>query len=454
MKTPVVQEDTIAAISTGLGGGIAVIRVSGAAALAVAGSVWRGRTALAAVPSRTMVLGRIVNADDAVEDQCLAVSMPGPQSYTGEDVVEFHCHGGAMVVRAILLLLLKAGARHAEPGEFTKRAFLNGRMDLTQVEAVLDVIQAQSEMALHAASRQLQGVLSRKVTVLYDALSEMLAEIEVRLDFVDEDLDWQPASKLESDLADAVNQIDELLRYRGEGEVLRQGVRLVIAGAPNAGKSSLMNLILGRDRAIVTDIPGTTRDTLEELAHIRGIPIRVIDTAGIRDSGDVVEQHGVARSRSSMEQAQIVLWVIDATRDFEQQKRTVAVPSGKSLIVVVNKVDLVPEIDFADRVAGRMVRMSALTGDGLPGLMDEIERCVWHHPHTEEPEVAVNARHCALLECARQQLCQSLDTLADGAFELIAVNVRAAIDALGSITGRTIDPDILDNIFRKFCIGK
>lgn len=448
------SDQTIAAIATGVGGTIAIIRISGADALELAEACWEGRQPLAAYPPRTLALGRITEGG-RTEDRAMAVYMPGPHSYTGEDVVEFHCHGGALVARTVLALLLRQGARHAEPGEFTRRAFINGKLDLTQAEAVLDVIEAQSEMALHAANRQLAGELGRRVDTLYESLTQLLGEIEVRMDFTDEDLDWQTSQQLRAQLDAGISAVEDLLRYRAEGEILRQGVRLVLAGAPNAGKSSLLNLMLGRDRAIVTDIPGTTRDTLEELAHVRGIPIQLVDTAGIREAVDAVEQQGVARSLSSIDQAQLVIWVVDVTRSLADQQLPTERLRGKGQIVVANKMDLVPG-DFLLDLPGDpcIVHLSARTGDGLETLFDTIEQMVWGHPHTEEPEVAINARHSNHLETAIVQLKQGREVAMQEDFDLLAINLRATLDALGHITGKTVQPDILDTIFSKFCIGK
>jgi len=448
------DHDTIAAIATGLGGGLTILRLSGPAAATLGGQLWQGRRPLPQLPPRTLTLGRVAIAGESV-DRCLAVYMPAPHSYTGEDVVELHCHGGPLVARTILAGLLAAGARLADPGEFTRRAFLNGKLDLTQAEAVLDVIQAQSDMALHAANRQLAGTLGRRVETLYTLVTEVLAEIEARLDFADEELDWQSADHLRNRLTDALGQLVGLRRSRHEGEILRQGVRMVLAGPPNAGKSSLLNCILGRDRAIVTDIPGTTRDTLEELAHIRGIPIQLVDTAGIRSSVDTVEQHGIARSLASIDQARLVLWLIDSTRPLADQPVPLDRFAGRAVIFVLNKADLVPDCATDSLPAAiPRIRLSAVTGEGLEALYDTIERLVWGRPHAEQPDVAISTRHDALLADAQIELETARELLAGEAWEVVAVTLRTTLDALGRITGRSHQPDLLDTIFSKFCIGK
>jgi tRNA modification GTPase len=446
--------DTIAAIATGVGGGIAILRLSGSDALAIGNRVWRGRSPLVAKSARQLRRGHVRDASGEVADDCLAVYMPGPNSYTGEDVVELQCHGGQLVARTILTALLRAGARHAEAGEFTKRAFLNGKIDLTQAEAVLDLIEAHSDMALHAANRQLEGQLRRRVDAVYAELREILAEVEVRMDFVDEDLDWQPSEQVRTTLQQAQVAMRELLAYRQDGEILRHGLRLVIAGAPNAGKSSLLNLLLGRDRAIVTNIPGTTRDVLEELAQIRGIPLRLVDTAGIRDAADIVERAGIERGEAAIRMAQLLIWVIDTTRPLDEQRLAPDLLHGRPVIIAANKTDLSGVRKLETGLDAPQVAISANTGAGLPKLLDAIEAAVWGQAHDSEPEFAINARHCALLEASREQVDAALAVLDEDASELVAVSLRAALDALGRVTGRTLQPDILENIFSKFCIGK
>lgn len=448
--------DTIAAFSTAVGGAITVIRISGPDSLRVAERVWQGRHSLRERPYRTMHLGRVTDAEGTVLDQrVLGVCMPGPASFTGEDVVEIHCHGGVLAARMVLLAVLQAGARHADPGEFTKRAFFNGKIDLTQAEAVADLIGAHSNAALRLANRQLDGLLGRRIDSLYDRLAHVLAEVEVRLDFSDEVLDWQSPGEMIEIIENISRESDSLLASRQEGEILRHGINLAIAGSPNVGKSSLMNAILGRDRAIVTDIPGTTRDTLEELAHIRGIPIRLVDTAGIRASDDVVEQTGIRRSYAAMQDAHVVLWVYDCSGNFEDQAPREPLPTGK-YIFVGNKRDRVP--------AGRQptpapagapcVCICALNGDGLEALFDAIEAMVWASPHAGESDVAVSTRHAAWLACASRELRDARECIADEQWELAAIPLRSALQALGRITGRYADPDVLDEIFSRFCIGK
>ena len=448
------SRDTIAAIATAVGGPVAVIRISGPEALDIAGQCWRGAKALMRMPAREMHLGVINDQYGETIDHCLAVSFPAPRSYTGEDMVEVHCHGGALTARTVLMRILECGARAADPGEFTKRAFLNGKMDLTQAEAVADIVEAQTDMALHLANRQLDGLLGRQLDALYQRLLATLSDIESRLDFADEDLDWTPPAEIQQSVTTAIDEIERLLVNRREGEILRQGVRLVIAGPPNVGKSSLLNAILGRDRAIVTHIPGTTRDTLEELAHIRGIPVRLIDTAGIREAENLVEQSGIARSVSSLQGAQVVLWVFEADPSGNGESCPYELRHAP-VISVANKTDKLPaKPDTNTGNPANIVYTCALTGSGLEELFDAIERAVWQCPHTNEPEIAVSARHAALLDQTREHLEAAAARTTEQAWELVAVGLRGALDTLGQITGKTTSPDILEQIFARFCIGK
>jgi len=453
------HNDTITALATGVGGAIAIVRLSGADAVRIADLVWKGRQPLAELPPRQLCLGAVRSTDDAVIDsQTLAVRMPAPHSYSGEDMVELQCHGGQLTARLLLQQLFSHGARHAEPGEFTRRAFLNGKMDLTQAEAVADLIQAHSSMALHLANRQLNGQLGRRIDALDADLQFLIAEFESRLDFPDEHLDWLCPAAAEQRLQSAIAQLSTLIDSQHDGEILRNGIRVVLAGPPNAGKSSLMNTILGRDRAIVTAIAGTTRDTLEELAHVRGIPVRVIDTAGIREASDIIERSGIERSLASVREAQILLWIFDAADALPPLPPLLPEQLCRNrigLIPVANKLDLLtappPTLPSA---LNNAVYISALTGAGIDQLYDRIEQQVWQRPHDHEPEVAVSARHAALLQDALTQLADTGITLQHEQWELAVVTLRAALRAIAQVTGKVATPDVLDHIFARFCIGK
>ena len=441
-------DDTICAISTALGGAVSIVRVSGPDAEKNCGRLWHGRVSLGETRARELALGRLSSIDgELIDPQCLAVRMPGPHSYTGEDVVELQCHGGALCARLALDALLKTGCRLAEPGEFTKRAFLNGRMDLTQAEAVADLIGAGSEAALRLAGRHLEGRLGERIRSLHGTVSDVLAEVTSRLDFPEEELDWREPQDMMNGLVAVRTELTDLLRTRREGEVLRGGLSLVIIGPPNAGKSSLLNHLLGRNRAIVTDIPGTTRDTIEAPLVIRGIPLRLMDTAGIRDGGDVVEQAGMTRARECAEAADLVIWLVDATRPLSEQP----VPAWDfrgSVLRVVNKTDL------AEVASSEAIPISVKTGDGMERLYDAIEKAVWADRGEKHDDVAVAARHAALLEEAADAVRRAAERIGEESWELAAVDLRTAVAALGRITGQSVEPDVLGAIFSKFCIGK
>ena len=450
-------DDTIAAICTGLGGAVSIIRISGPEALEIASKTWTSRQKLSKANARTMLLGKIRTGNDRVGDPALAVFMPGPNSYTGDNVVELQCHGGALSARATLNAVIANGARMAEPGEFTYRAFMNGKMDLTQAEAVADLISAHSEMALHMAERQVDGALKNIVNSCYTELTDLLAECESRMDFAEEDLGWSEPKVYEETINRVVREIEQLIASGREGGILRNGIRVVLAGRPNAGKSSLLNLLLGYDRAIVTNLPGTTRDLLEETANLRNIPVKLTDTAGIRAATDLIEGLGIDRSKQSLKQAQVVFWVLDVTADNLQEEvsEMLAHTGSCKVIAIWNKIDAVelaalslPAVEFST------VKISVEQQLGIDELLDQFETAVWDYPHDEEPEVAVSSRHAALLAEAFAILPEAIDTIATCDWELAAVHLRAAIAALGMITGENITPDVLDNIFSRFCIGK
>ncbi|MCK5843280.1 MAG: tRNA uridine-5-carboxymethylaminomethyl(34) synthesis GTPase MnmE [Victivallales bacterium] len=463
------DEQTIAALCTPPSGAVAVIRISGPTSLEIADRVWKGFVPLAKSPPRTLNLGICAfSSDSSVGDSVLAVRMPAPRSYTGEDVVELHCHGGALVAKRLLRMVIDAGAKHAAPGEFTLRAFINSKLDLTQAEAVADVISARSDIALNLAEKQMSGALRDRMRDIRGKLLTLLSESESHMDFPEEELDWLPVANLSETVKTCSAEIADLLATAEDGAVLREGVRIVIAGRPNVGKSSLLNLLLSSDRAIVTATPGTTRDTIEEIASIRGIPVKLIDTAGIREAENEIEGIGVKRSFESMRAAGIILWVMDASgnRNAELKEMRRHLGEDRAVIAVWNKIDIVDlpltegnDAAFQDgiddsKTLRSIVHVSVLRNTGVERLKDAVEDIVWNGENIEEPEVAVNTRHAELLVEAAEALSALPENLEAEEWELASSKIRSAVFALGTITGEDANPDVLDNIFSRFCIGK
>jgi tRNA modification GTPase len=454
-------DDTIAAIATPLGeGGLAVIRISGRDALAVADRCFvaqsRGAHPLAAAPSHTLHYGHIVRGGRVI-DEAMAAVMRTPRTFTREDVVEFSCHGGIVASRAVLETVLASGARLAEPGEFTRRAFLNGRIDLAQAEAVADLIHARTELALAAANEQLAGKLSRRIDTLRRDLLDTLAHIEAHIDFPDEDIAPDTRDALLARLDRGAAFMDQLLRTADEGQILRRGIRAAILGRPNAGKSSLLNQLLGRDRAIVSPIAGTTRDTIEEIANIRGIPVVFIDTAGLRESGDTLEIEGIRRSHAALAQADLILHVLDNSEPLApEDARFLTDFSARKRIVVLNKSDLPARLELPSDAAAASVKISCTTGDGIEALKDAIKQRVWSGEITAEMlEVMISARHRDALRRAREAAFRTATALRENlTLELVALDLRIAVNAVGEVVGKTTTEDLLDSIFSQFCIGK
>jgi tRNA modification GTPase len=454
-------DDTIAAIATPLGeGGLAVIRISGPAAVEVADrcfvSVGKTASKLSEAPTHTIHYGRLVR-DGRTVDEVMAAVMRAPRTLTREDVVEITCHGGLLAAKLVLDSVLAGGARISEPGEFTKRAFLNGRIDLAQAEAVADLIHARTELALTAANEQLAGKLSQRINQLRDELVRTLAHIEAHIDFPDEDIAPDTRQQLIERLDRGSGFVGELLRTSREGQILRRGIRAAIVGRPNAGKSSLLNQLLGHDRAIVSPIPGTTRDTIEETANIRGLPVVFVDTAGLREAGDAIEVEGMRRSREALGRADIVLHVLDVSEPLATGENSfVEEFAGKPRILVRNKIDLPTQWTWDDTPESRLVDVSCLTGQGIEALKDAIKDAVWKGEiRAEMLQVMINSRHQEALNRASAALVQTVGLLkADAALELAAFELRIAVNAVGEIVGKTTTEDLLDAIFSQFCIGK
>ena len=439
--------DTIAAPASAVGGAVTVIRISGPESLQVLRKVWQGRNDPGKESNyRKMLLGK-VNGDPA-----LAVFMPGPRSYTGDDVAELHCHGGAAAAANAINAILSAGARSAEPGEFTFRAFVNGKLDLTQAEAVSDLISAGSDAAFKLAERQLAGSLSEKLNSVYDRISSVISECEARLDFPDEELDFDPRDA--EKIAEIRQEIKTLLDSGRAGALLRDGIDVVLAGKPNAGKSSLFNLLAGSERAIVTPIPGTTRDTVESQIVLCDLPVKLTDTAGLRESADPVEQLGVARSRRAIAAAKVIFWILDSSNP-DLQSEIAEMEFAPGTIAVWNKSDLLPQETVLPELPCPAVKISVAENTNINALLETFTDMVDGEGESARiPEVAVNARSQALLEESDTALLQAMEQFGAGEFELAASDLRSAMHAIGKITGKSSDPDVLDEIFRNFCIGK
>ena len=450
--------DTIAAIATPLGqGGIAMIRLSGPQSLAIADASFQPVGAFpkpSAAPTHTIHFGRIMRRGRVVDEALLSV-MRAPRTFTREDVVEITCHGGLLPAKLVLDTVLENGARLAAPGEFTRRAFLNGRLDLAQAEAVADLIHARTELAAAAAQEQLAGHLSRRIQILRDDLMKILAHIEAHLDFPDEDIAPDTRGQLVSRLEKGVAFMDELLRTANEGRLLRRGIRAAIIGRPNAGKSSLLNQLLGQERAIVSPLPGTTRDTIEETANVRGVPVVFIDTAGLREAGDDIEAEGVRRSRHALASAELILHVLDGSEPAgEMDKQLLTEFAGRKRLLARNKADLPRRFQLPDGVAA--IEVCCLTGAGVEELKDAIKGIVWAGGMPAEMlQVMINSRHEDALRRGREAAERAVAALRDHlGLELVALDLRQAAQAVGEIVGKTTTEDLLDSIFSQFCLGK
>ena len=457
------SEDTIAAISTAMSpSGIGIVRISGAGAVRTAGKIYRspgGKKRLEDVPSHTIHYGYIYDGD-LMADEVLVMVMRGPRSYTGEDTVEINCHGGLLAVRRVLEAVLHAGARMAEPGEFTKRAFLNGRIDLSQAEAVMDVINAGSEYALDSSLSQLKGSVMRSVRKIREEILYEIAFIESALDDPEHiSLEGYP-ERLEEKTAQEKERIERLIRSFSEGKMIREGIRTVIVGKPNAGKSSLMNMLVGEEKAIVTDVAGTTRDVLEEQVMLEGISLRMMDTAGIRETSDLVEQIGVERARKYAREADLILYVVDASVPLDENDREILeIIRDRKTIVLLNKSDL-PQVispgDLEQMGTWPVLSISAGNRQGVEILEAQIRKMFFAGELEFNDQVYItNARHKNALEKARDSLEMVENSIAAGMPEdFFSIDLMDAYEALGTILGESVGEDLINEIFSKFCTGK
>ena len=459
------SDDTISAIATAIGeGGIGIIRISGSKATAIASKLFISRSGkqVADLLTHQVAYGNVVDPESGeTVDEALLLIMRAPRSYTCEDVVEIHCHGGPVPLKRILDLTLRQGARLAEPGEFTKRAFLNGRLDLAQAEAVIDIIRSKTDASLKVAVGNLSGRLSEQVKILRHSVLRMIAQLEAAIDFPEEDIEEAAAADVAQLISEAKTQLNILLATAQTGRILREGLATVIIGKPNVGKSSLLNALLREKRAIVTDIPGTTRDIIEEYVNIRGIPLKIIDTAGIRDTADVVEKIGVERAKDLVGQADLILLLLDSSASLSPEDRAVLeLLPGKHAIILINKSDLPARLEMEEvekYTGGRLVlKISVAQEEGLVELEQAIADMVYGGQVNQgEAAFVNNVRHAAALRAALERLDDAAATIAAGMPpDCIVVDLRAAWEKLGEVTGDTVGEDIIDQIFTQFCIGK
>ncbi len=457
------MEDTIAAVATAYGeGGIGIIRISGEKSLDILRDVFEFGTSGTEIVNRRMTYGKIVDKDNnQVIDEVLAVYMKGPKTYTAEDVVEINCHGSIVSLRKTLALVLRKGARLAEPGEFTKRAFLNGRLDLSQAEAVIDVIKAKTDKSFDVALSQLEGGLSEEISNIRKHILDLLVDITVNIDYPDEDIEQMTYEKLENNIKAASEMIDKLLSTASTGRMVREGIRVAIVGKPNVGKSSLMNGLLRETRAIVTEIAGTTRDTIEEAVSIRNIPVYLVDTAGIRETDDKVEKLGIEKSKEAFNNADFVIFILDGSRELSSEDIKIAeYLKDRKCLILLNKCDLERKIS-AEEIKEllpecEIIETALLKGQGISDIEDSIEKLVYGGEISQKESLMVNnVRHIELLEKSKDSLNDALGMAQmREALDFIEVDVKNSYEFLGEIIGETVTDDIINEVFARFCLGK
>jgi tRNA modification GTPase len=458
-----IHSDTIAAIATPIGeGGIAVIRVSGPESVDMVDQIFSAKYKLSDVETHTVHYGRIKNPEtnERVEEVLVTV-MRSPRSFTMEDVVEVSCHGGIISVKKVLDLLLHQGIRLAEPGEFTKRAFLNGRIDLSQAEAVIDLIRSKSDRAFSIALKQVEGALSNKIKQLRHKLVELMAHIEVNIDYPEHDVEELTSQFIKDKCGSAMAEIDDLLKTANAGKIIREGIVTAIVGRPNVGKSSLLNMLAQENKAIVTDIPGTTRDVIEEFVTVNGIPLKLLDTAGIRETTDLVEQIGVQKSRNALSEADLILILFNYNEPLhEDEVELMDQIKSRQAIVIVNKTDLPQQIDldtiYAHFQKDMVVRMSIKDQDGINDLESAISSLFFSGKlESNDLTYVSNVRHISLLKRARQSLDEAWNAAENRVpIDMIQIDIRSAWEQLGEVVGDAVSESLIDQIFSQFCLGK
>ena len=455
--------DTIAAVATAVGeGSVSIIRVSGEEALKIAKKIFRGvrGKSIDDIKPYTMRYGSIIDSETNEKiDEVILSYMKGPKSFTAEDTIEINCHGGVIATKRVLDTVIKSGARLAEPGEFTKRAFLNGRIDLSQAEAVMDIINSKTEVSMKSALVQSEGKLSKEINELRNKLLEIIAHIEATVDYPEDDLEEVTSEKTELDVKLVINEVNKLIESAEAGKIIRDGLSTVIVGKPNVGKSSLLNVLTRGNRAIVTDIPGTTRDIIEEYISLDGIPIRIIDTAGIRETENVVEKIGVERSKEKIEEADLVILMLDASREIaEEDIEIIKYIKNKKYIVLLNKQDLpnaINQNDLQELNQEYIIPISTKDELGIDEIKNAIKELFFKGKINSSEVMVTNIRHKEALYRAKECLESTLGALKDTmAIDLASIDIRNAWSALGQINGETVEEDLIDKIFSEFCLGK
>ncbi len=458
------DKDTIIAIGTRPGeAAIGIVKLSGSRAIEIVDKIFRSKSGrkITEIGTFSMIYGYIAGDKGGIIDEVIVSVMKEPKSYTKEDVVEINCHGGLLATGKVLELCLNKGARMAEPGEFTKRAFLNGRIDLTQAEAVIDIVRSKTEESLKIAAKNLRGEIKSKIKSLRDRILDVLAQLEASVDFIEEDLEITPYDKLEKEVVAIKSDLEELIENERKGEIIKTGVKVAIVGKPNVGKSSLLNYILGREKAIVTSIPGTTRDAVEEILYVEGIPLILVDTAGIRKTKNTVEKIGVGRSMKHIDEAELIIMVMDGSKNFDKiDAEIIEKLKGRNSICCINKIDLEQKLGMekVDKFFKNedIIRISALKGTGIGRLEKIIRNRVLDDKGINLAEkVIVNERHKNILKRVKNSLESAKKAMVtEMSEEFPSYDLREAYAMLGEITGDTVKDDILDKIFGQFCIGK